>query len=176
LQRWKGVHVFIEAVARLRATQLPLHAVIVGGPHETEPAYAGELRALAERLGVANAITFAGHQPNPLEWMQAMDVFVHTSDREPFGIVVVEAMALGKPVVAGAAGGPSDIITNGTDGLLAPYGDADAVAAAVTRYLQQPAFAQAVGTAAAQRAAAFSDVAYADAVCAAVRGFLERAA
>ena len=57
-----------------------------------------------------------------------MDVIVHASDHEPFGIVVIEAMALGKPVVAGDAAGPTEIITDGVNGLLTPYGDAAALA------------------------------------------------
>lgn len=171
LQRWKGMHVFIEAFARLRAAGAPVHGVIVGGPHETEPAYGDELRAQAERLGVSKAITFAGFQPKPLEWMQAMDVVVHASDREPFGIVVIEAMALGKPVVAGADGGPAEIITPGLNGLLAQHGDAGALAAAITRFLVDPAFANRVGMAARERAREFGDAAYAARVVGAIRAF-----
>ena len=59
-----------------------------------------------------------GVQRNVPEWMQAMDVVVHASEREPFGIVVVEAMALGKPVVATRPGGPEEIITHDSDGQL----------------------------------------------------------
>lgn len=57
------------------------------------------------------------------------------SPREPFGIVIPEAMALGKPVVAGADGGPREIVTHGVDGLLARFDDSDALARAVLRYL-----------------------------------------
>ena len=89
---------------------------------------------------------------------------MHTSDREPFGIVVVEAMALGKPVVAGAEGGPCEIITPGVDGLLAPYEDAEALARQVLRYLDDPAFARRVGEAARRRARDFSPEAFAERV------------
>jgi glycosyltransferase involved in cell wall biosynthesis len=161
LQRWKGVHVFLDAMALLRRTHPAVHAAVVGGPHETEPAYADELRAQAERIGLAPHVTFAGFQPNPAEWMQAMDIVVHAADREPFGIVVVEAMALGKPVVAGAEGGPSEIVTDGVDGLRTPYGDAAAQAAAVARFLDDAAFAKHIAAAARTRAAAFGSAAYA---------------
>jgi len=169
LQRWKGMHVFIAAVAQLRAAHPDLHAVIVGGAHETEPQYGAELRAQAASLGLDGVVTFAGFQPNVAEWVQAMDVFVHASDREPFGIVVVEAMALGKPVVAGAAGGPAEIIADGETGLLTPYGDAGSLARAVARYLDDRAFAARIGAAGRVRAAAFDDRTFADNLIRALR-------
>lgn len=90
-----------------------------------------------------------------------MDVIVHASDREPFGIVVVEAMALGKPVIAGSAGGPAEIIVDGMHGLLTPFGDASALATAIRRYLGDPAFAAQAGAAALARAQEYSAEAYA---------------
>jgi glycosyltransferase involved in cell wall biosynthesis len=169
LQRWKGMHVFVDAMARVHRARPDACAVIVGGPHVTEPRYGDELAARAQELGVAAAITFAGFRSNVPEWMQAMDVFVHASDREPFGIVVVEAMALGKPVVAGAAGGPAEIITDGVDGLLVRFGDDESLANAILRYLDDQAFAARAGTAARIRAAAFDDRTYAANIIAALR-------
>ena len=169
LQRWKGMHTFIAAMARVRAVRPDVRAVIVGAPHETEPAYAGELHAQATALGLGRALTFAGFQSNIPEWMQAMDVFVHASDREPFGIVVIEAMALGKPVIAGAAGGPAEIIVDGESGQLVAFGDEHSLAAAILRYLDDPAFASRVGAAARIRAAEYDDRTYAANVIAALR-------
>jgi glycosyltransferase involved in cell wall biosynthesis len=171
LQRWKGMHVFLDALALLLKQRPDLHGVIVGGPHETEPRYGDELRAQAERLGVTKSVTFTGFQPNATEWMQSMDVFVHAADHEPFGIVVVEAMALGKPVVAGAEGGPAEIITDGVNGLLAPYGNAGAMAAAVGRVVDDPTFAERLGAAARERAGEFTDRSFAARVIAAIREF-----
>jgi glycosyltransferase involved in cell wall biosynthesis len=171
LQRWKGMHVFLEAFAGIHAGSPETHGVIVGGPHETEPGYGDELRSQAGRLGIAGAVTLAGFQSNAVEWMQAMDVVVHAADREPFGIVVVEAMALGKPVVAGAAGGPSEIITNGMTGLLAPFGDVPGLKTALLRILTDPPFAARIGAAARERAADFSDTAYAAKVISTIREF-----
>lgn len=156
LQRWKGMHTLVAAMPAVRARHADAHLVIVGGAHDTEPGYADALKALARATGVEQAVTFAGYQADVPHWMQAMDVVVHASDREPFGIVVVEAMALAKPVVAGAAGGPAEIITNGQDGLLAPFEDVPALAQAVTRFLDDPAFAERCGAAAHTRAQDFS--------------------
>lgn len=161
LQRWKGMHTVIDAMPAVRAAHPGAHLVIVGGAHDTEPRYGDELRTLAALRGVSDAVTFAGYQADVPRWMQAMDVIVHASDREPFGIVVVEAMALGKPVIAGSAGGPAEIIVDGVHGLLTPFGDASALAAAIRRYLDDPAFAAQAGAAALARAQEYSAEAYA---------------
>ena len=171
LQRWKGMHTAIAAMAKVRARHPDAHLVIVGGRHDPEPRYEGELRALAQQQGAGSAVTFAGFQADVPRWMQAMDVVVHASDREPFGIVVVEAMALGKPVVAGAEGGPAEIITAGVDGQLAPFGDANALADRISRFLDDPAFAVRCGAAARRRAADFSAERYAHQATDAVLAF-----
>jgi glycosyltransferase involved in cell wall biosynthesis len=172
LQRWKGMHVFLDALARARKARPDLHGVIVGGPHETEPRYLDELKAQAAALGIGGSVSFAGFQPNPAEWMQAMDIVVHASDREPFGIVIVEGMALGKPVIAGAEGGPTEIISDGEDGLLCPFGDAAALAAAVERLAADRTLAHRLGEAARKRAVEFSDTRYAVQVVEAIGDFV----
>jgi glycosyltransferase involved in cell wall biosynthesis len=169
LQRWKGMHVFIAAMGRVHRARPEARAVIVGGAHATEPHYAEELEAQARALGLTDVLTFAGFQSNVPEWVQAMDVFVHASNREPFGIVVIEAMALGKPVIAGSAGGPAEIITDGVDGLLVRFGDDESLAAAIVRYLDDRGFAVRVGTAARARAAVFDDRTFAANIIAVLR-------
>lgn len=168
LQRWKGIHTAVRAMPTLLAQHPKAHLVVVGGAHETEPGYGDELRTLARTLAIEHAVTFAGFQADVPHWMQAMDVIVHASDHEPFGIVVIEAMSLGKPVVAGSTGGPAEIITPGVDGLLAPFEAPTALAAAITRFLDDPAFAIACGTAARARAAEFSAKRFAAAASAAI--------
>ena len=161
LQRWKGMHVLIEAIPEILRTHPEAHCVVVGGDHAQEPEYPALLRERICTLGLEDKVTLAGFQNNIPEWMQAMDVIVHASDHEPFGIVVIEAMALGKPVVAGNAAGPTEIITDGVDGLLSPYGDSPALAQAVLRYLGDPEFARRIGAAARVRAQEFSTQQYA---------------
>ena len=161
LQHWKGIHVLIEAMPEILRASPAAHCVVVGGDHAFEPEYPAYLREQICALGLEDKVTMAGFQSNVPEWMQAMDVIVHASNHEPFGIVVIEAMALGKPVVAGNAAGPTEIITDGVDGLLSPYGDAPALAQAVLRYLSDPEFAHQIGTAARQRALEFSTQRYA---------------
>lgn len=162
LQRWKGMHVLIESLPEILRAHPEAQAVIVGGKHALEPDYPAFLRGRVAALGLEHKVMLAGLQSNVPEWMQAMDVIVHASDHEPFGIVVIEALALGKPVVAGSAAGPTEIITGGMNGLLTPYGDAPALAAAVRRYLDNPKLARKIGDAARTRAQEFSTRRYAE--------------
>ena len=161
LQRWKGMHVLVQAMPKILHKYADAHCVVVGGKHDLEPDYEDFLKAEIAVLGLKEQIIMAGLQRNIPEWVQAMDVFVHASDKEPFGIVIIEAMALGKPVIAGSAGGPTEIITDGMNGLLTPYGDADKLAIAILRYLDEQEFAQSAGVAARQRALDFSTQNYA---------------
>jgi glycosyltransferase involved in cell wall biosynthesis len=156
LQRWKGVHVLIKAMPRILEQYPTAHAVIVGGKHDLEPDYPQALRDLISKLNLNGNITLAGFQHDVPCWMQAMDVVVHASDREPFGMVILEAMALGKPVVAGKQGGPREIISNQNNGLLAPYDDEEVLARQIRCYLNNPVFARDVGQQAVRRAQEFS--------------------
>jgi glycosyltransferase involved in cell wall biosynthesis len=172
LQRWKGIHVVVEAMPKILEQYPDAHCVVVGGKHNLEPDYEGFVKDKITALGLNDYVIMAGLQQNVPEWVQAMDVFVHASDKEPFGIVVIEAMALGKPVIAGNAGGPTEIITEGVNGQLTPYGDADALANAILRYLDNPEFANQVAVAARQRALDFSTQRYAQNFINAVRSAL----
>ncbi len=173
LQRWKGMHVLVEALPEILQAHPDAHCVVVGGDHALEPDYPPFLQERISTLGLTDKVTLAGLQKNVPEWMQAMDVFVHASDHEPFGIVVIEAMALGKPVVAGNAAGPTEVITDGVNGLLTPYGDAPALAQAVLRYLDDPEFARQAGAAARKRAQEFSTRRYAENCVAALQGLVQ---
>ena len=129
--------------------------------HDLEADYEEFLNQQITDLELGDRIIMAGLQRNVPEWVQAMDIFVHASDQEPFGIVIIEAMALGKPVIAGNAGGPTEIITDGVNGLLTAYDDVEALTKAILRYLDHQEFAQSAGIAARQRALQFSTQRYA---------------
>lgn len=161
LQRWKGMHVLVNAMPQILQRYPDAHCVVVGGKHDLEGDYEEFLKAQIAALGLGDRVLMVGLQRNVPEWMQAMDIFIHASDKEPFGIVIIEAMALGKPVIAGNAGGPTEIITDDVNGLLTPYGDADALAIAILRYLNDPELAHNIGVAARQRALDFSTQRYA---------------
>ncbi len=156
LQRWKGVHIFLEAARELLSKRTDLLFVIVGGAHPLEPDYAASLEQRAHELGLAGRVLFSGYQANAAQWMAAMDVVVNASFGEPFGMVIIEAMALGKAVVATRLDGPTEIITDGADGLLVTPGSVAELAGAVRRLIDEPELRAALGRAGRARAEAYA--------------------
>lgn len=157
LQAWKGQEVFLQAAAQLTQDHPDSRFVVVGGAIlGWEGDYPQHLARLAINLGISERVYFAGHQDDVYPWFDAMDVVVHASFGEPFGLVLVEAMALAKPLVATAAGGPLEIIEDGVSGLLVPSGDADALAGAVRRLLSDSSLTASLSIAARERAEQFS--------------------
>lgn len=161
LQRWKGFHVLAKAMPRVLERFPNAHCVMVGGRHDLEPEYLPELESQIAALGIGQSVILAGIQKNIPEWMQAMDIIVHASENEPFGIVIIEAMAMGKPVIAGNCGGPTEIITDGVHGILTPYGDAGTLSSAILYCLDDPELAARMGKSAQERAQEFSTRNYA---------------
>jgi glycosyltransferase involved in cell wall biosynthesis len=151
LQRWKGVHVLLEAAALLVPRFEHLLFVVVGGTHEHEHDYAAHVQTRAAELGLERHVLFAGHRDNALDWLAAMDIVVSASLAEPFGMVIVEAMALGKPVVATKVAGPLEILTDGVDGVLVEPGNADELALALATLIEAPDTRTRLGAAARAR-------------------------
>ena len=161
LQRWKGMHYLIEAMPAILRGHPDAHCVIVGGQHAFEPEYPDLLRRRIADANLSEHVTFAGLQHNIPHWMQAMDVVVHASDKEPFGIVVIEAMAIGKPVAATDTAGPTEIISHGIDGWLWTAGDSASLSGAVLELLADRDLRERIGQAARVKAAGFSSRNYA---------------
>lgn len=160
LQRWKGIHTLIQAMPKVLQRYPNAHCIVIGGKHDRESDYENYLKEYIRVLELENCVILAGLQRNIPEWMQSMDIFVHASNNEPFGIVIVEAMALAKPVVASNSGGPIEIIADGVNGLLTPYEDVDALANTIFRYLDDQDFTYKVQVAARERAYEFSTQRY----------------
>ena len=133
LTSWKGQHVFLRAFARA-FPEPDVRAVVIGSATFGEDAYERELRALAERLRIADRVEFTGFVDDVPAELQRLDVLVHASVLpEPLGQVVVEGMATGLPVVAADAGAPAEYIEDGREGLLYPPGDVEALTDALER-------------------------------------------
>lgn len=96
---------------------------------------AADLKALAERLGVAGHVLFLGYQPDAAKHLPAGDVFALSAFAEPFGISILEAMAAGLPVVAANSAGPAEILRGGKDGLLFEPRDPTTLAGCLIRAL-----------------------------------------
>jgi glycosyltransferase involved in cell wall biosynthesis len=152
---WKGQADAIQALAQVRTTRPSTVLLIVGEPkfvaratRYDNRAYLRALRQLVAELELGDAVRFLGEREDVPEIFSASDVALVPSWEEPFGRVVVEAMATGVPVVATAVGGPPEIIRHGVDGLLVSPRRPDALAAAITGLLSDEAGRSAMGRAA----------------------------
>ncbi|HSH62150.1 MAG TPA: glycosyltransferase family 4 protein [Acidimicrobiales bacterium] len=158
LQPWKGQEVFLRAAARVaRSHETVQFAVIGGAILGSEGDYPDRLRKLAVDLGIEGRVTFAGHQDPVYPWIDALDVVVNASFDEPFGLVVIESMALSKPVIATTEGGPAEIIDNGGSGVLFTAGDHVQLASQMHRLLDNPEFRARIALAGRARADDYSD-------------------
>jgi glycosyltransferase involved in cell wall biosynthesis len=136
LAHWKGQHVFLNAIAQLSKKYPTLRARVVGEALFGEHEYSQNLRRQAKELGIADIVEFVGFTHDIAKELARFAVAVHASiDPEPFGQIVVEAMACGVPIVASNAGGPAETIAHRVDGILVQPGDADALADAVAELL-----------------------------------------
>lgn len=120
----------LEVFAALRKNRSNLRLLLVG-----EGSARGELEALARRLGVEEDCRILGHRADVADLHHAFDLFVQSSDYEGTPNVVLEAMALGTPVVATAAGGTAELIEDGVEGLIVPPGDPVRLQEAIERAL-----------------------------------------
>jgi glycosyltransferase involved in cell wall biosynthesis len=157
LLRWKGAHVFLEAARMVKEAHPDARFWVVGGPvARKEPDYAPELEDTASRPPLAGAVTFTGHVPDARTYLAAADVVVHSSiSPEPFGLVIAEALAEGRPIVAFDQGGPAEMIESGRSGRLVAPGDVEGMAAAVDELLRKPDLRERIAEGARRRARHF---------------------
>jgi glycosyltransferase involved in cell wall biosynthesis len=136
MARWKGHEVFLRALSML-PKDLPIRGYVIGGPiYATRGSQYSvvELRNLASGLGLNGKVAFTGYIDDPAPAIRALDIVVHASTQpEPFGLAVAEAMGCGKPVVASNTGGVSEIISENENALCYAPGDAAALAKCVAR-------------------------------------------
>ena len=116
IEETKGQYLLIEALARLRQKDVNVEAFFVG--HAMEEGYIDSLKEKAEKSGITSSIHFLGFMKNPMHFMQACDAMVLATPCETFGLVVIEAMSVGTPMVATNACGPLEIIDDQDSGLL----------------------------------------------------------
>jgi glycosyltransferase involved in cell wall biosynthesis len=151
LDWWKGHEYFVEAMAQVTEQVPDVKALIVGAPQDTSRnrEYHRDLCSRTQSLGLEDTVRFTGFRSDVPRLMSAMDaVVLPSSNPEPFGLVVLEGMAAGKPVIATAAGGPLDIIEDGISGCLVPLKDAGAMAKAIVALVSDRDRARQIGQAA----------------------------
>ena len=157
LAPWKGQDVFVRAFAEAFQPGSPVRGVIIGAALFGEEEHEEALRRLCRELDVDGRVEITGFVEDVEQAISRLDVLVHCSTvPEPFGQVVVEGMAAGLAVVASAAGGPTEVITNGHDGMLVPPGDVAALADALRTLASDEDLRLKLGRAALIRAQDFS--------------------
>jgi D-inositol-3-phosphate glycosyltransferase len=137
----KGLDTLLDAVARLSGSGQDMRLLVVGGDAD-EPTNGHEtsLRRRIERLGLGDSVRFVGPQPQsvlPL-YYAAADVTVLPSYYESFGMVALEAMACGSPVIASRVGGLVTTVRDGVTGFLVPDGDVEALAERIATLVADP--------------------------------------
>jgi glycosyltransferase involved in cell wall biosynthesis len=136
LDAWKGQEIFLRAMAQVKDVVPRAKGIIIGEVAAENPGYLEVLLALRDELALADRVVFSGFRMDVPVVMSALDILVLASTSpEPFGRVLIEAMAAGKPVVATDAGAAREIIEDGVQGLLIPPGGAEAMARAIIHLL-----------------------------------------
>ena len=138
---WKGHRDFIQALALL-GEQENIRGYIIGGPvylSEGSEVHLAELRALSSELKLQTRLGFTGFVEKPASAIRALDVVVHASTRpEPFGRIIIEAMACAKPVITTAIGGAAELIEPDENALVFRPGDPVRLAARIRQLAQDP--------------------------------------
>ncbi len=143
---WKGIKEFVHAAALIIQSVPNTKALIVGDCSDGDQKYLDEVRALITHYGLEQKIILTGYRGDVPALMGLMNLVVHASIKsEPFGMVLIEAMAMGKPVVAAKMGGPLDIVEDGKTGFLVEPGNIDDLANAIRSILNENNLAEFMG-------------------------------
>lgn len=161
LTPWKGHMVLLDAFRAVHRERPQARLLVVGAPTFWESSYEDELRERTVDLGCADAVRWLGFRDDIPEILALCDLMVLPSQTEPFGIVVVEAMIAGKPVVVCDTGGPPEIVVNGETGLVVPTWQVGPLADALVALLSDPARARRLGEAGRERAVSHFDIRHA---------------
>lgn len=142
----KGQDFVVEALPELRQQFPQLHLLLVGEPTRNEgSAYADALHARIQALGLSDVVHLRGFTPEPEVAHRALDVSITASVSETYGMVTIEALAAGKPVLGAAAGGTRELLDDNRTGLLFELRDQASFGAAVARLLHEPGLIERLG-------------------------------
>lgn len=141
VRRWKGQKYFIDAFEFLAQRYRDLYGLIVGASSEMDLEYMKTLRQAVQDAGLEERILFLGYRTDTPALLSILDVFVHASIQpEPFGMVLLEAMAAKVPIIATRFGGPIEILDAGKCGALVPPEDGKAIAEECMKYFSDENF------------------------------------
>jgi glycosyltransferase involved in cell wall biosynthesis len=151
MQTWKGQDVVVRAIALLRPEFPDLKCLFIGDVSRRDPvdqAFYGELLRLIAEHRLQDCIVLTGYKADVANYVNALQVLIHASIRpEPFGRVLLEGMALRRPIVASKAGGVIEIVVDGETGFLYPPGNSDELADGLRRLLHDPSLRNSMGAA-----------------------------
>lgn len=152
IKPWKGQLILLEALIKLRDRYPDLYCVFVGEAAQEHRPYQQSLEQLLKVHDVAGQVRFTGYTDRVPDYVSIMDVVVHGSvEPEPFGRVIIEGMALAKPVIGSRAGGVPEIIKEPECGLTFEPGNAQDLAEKLDSLLSDPVVSNTMGLAARQR-------------------------
>ena len=142
----KGQDIAIRALARVLETCPNVQLVVLGSTFiDDSQDFFRELKRLVRQFGLEHQVIFTGFLENPVDAYSGIDVLMLPSEEEPFGRVLIEAMAAERPVIATDCGGPREIVADGITGRLVPPKDVDALASAMVEMATQRAMASCMG-------------------------------
>lgn len=149
----KGQSDTLRAFALAARAHPAARLLLAGSETPWHPGYGERLKKEAAELGIAGQTHFLGQRADVPRLMAALDIFVHPSRHEPFGLALAEASAAGLPVIAYAEGGTGEVVQDEVTGLLAAPGDWQALARSAQRLIDDPTRARALGRAGRERIA-----------------------
>lgn len=148
IKYWKGQDTIVRATGIIKEKYPNIRCLLVGDCSPSDLTYKAGLLEVCKRMSIADNVLFTGFQENAIDYMNLMDIVVHTSVLpEPFGIVTLEAMSLAKPLVSTDIGGPTEVVVDGETGLLVTPGQPERLAAALLSLLSHMDKARQMGLA-----------------------------
>lgn len=139
LTPWKGQDVFLRVAHAWAQAGRPGRFVVLGGAFNEDAAFEAHLHGFVRDHGLDGRVHFVPFRSDVVGALSSLDVLVHTSTKpEPFGRVLIEAMAVGVPVVASREGGVPEIVTDGQDGGLVAPGDVAGYVSALRGLVEDP--------------------------------------
>jgi len=170
---WKGQDVLLQAAPQLFARYPRARILLVGAAYGRDDLFARDIARQVAAPAMEGRVMLLGGRSDVADILALSSVVVHASTSpEPFGRTFLEGMAVGRPVIASAEGGPLDVITHEHDGLLIPPRDPALLASAILRILDQPGWADRMARQAALTAERFSIEAHTAAVTDILRRFI----
>lgn len=156
VSRWKRHDVVLSAFEHVAASDPKVHLVCLGSKDASEPEWWDHLQEKSRRSPFSSRIHWVGQVEDVRPWYRAAHMLILGSENEPFGRVLIEAMACGVPVVATRSGGVPEVVRHGEDGFLVVPGNVEEMAAAIVKILRDESLRERLVKSGRERANFFS--------------------